>query len=106
LISEFANVTHREIFTNQLFNSQAFYVQLAYRLPWQESKWKPYYRFEYIHRPKSEPFLNVLDLSGSTVGVRYDITNYAAFKWEYRNTRHGINEPRVNGVFAQTAFTF
>jgi len=106
LISEFANVSHREILTNQLFNSQAFYVQLAYRLPWQQSKWKPYYRFEYIHRPKTEPVLNVLDLSGSTVGVRYDLTNYAAFKWEYRNSRHGVNEPRVNGVFAQTAFTF
>ena len=80
---------------------------MAYRLPWLENKWKPYYRFEYIHKPESEPVLSdVSDLVGSTFGVRYDITNYAAFKGEYRNTRHGINEPRVNGVFLQTAFTF
>ncbi|HEY1265534.1 MAG TPA: hypothetical protein VGF06_18540 [Terriglobales bacterium] len=106
VLAEFANVHHSDILTGQIFNTQAFYVQLAYRFPWRENKWKPYYRFEYIHRPESEPDWNVTDLVGSTVGVRYDITNYAAFKGEYRNTRHGIGEPRVNGAFFQTAFTF
>jgi hypothetical protein len=48
----------------------------------------------------------VADLVGSLVGVRYDITNYAAFKGEYRNFRQGAGEPRVNGAFFQTAFTF
>ena len=105
-ISEFANVHHHEINSNHTFNSQAFYVQLAYRLPWLENKWKPYYRFEYIHRPQSEPSPDISDLVGSTLGMRYDITNYAAFKAEYRNSRRGINEPRINGVFLQTAFTF
>src|SRR3989475_8140231 len=105
-LAEFSNVHHRDIQTSQTFNNQAFYIQVAYRLPWLENKWKPYYRFEYIHKPESEPVLSdVSDLVGSTFGVRYDITNYAAFKGEYRNTRHGINEPRVNGVFLQTAFT-
>src|SRR6266852_5063486 len=97
-LSEFANVHHRDVLTSNTYNSQAFYIQLAYRLPWQENKWKPYYRFEYIHKPESDPvFLNVSDLVGSTVGVRYDITNYAAFKGEYRNSRIGRDEPRVNG---------
>jgi len=103
-LSEFANVHHRDLRT--------FYIQLAYRLPWLEDKWKPYYRFEYIHRPLNEPVWDVSgvssveDLVGSTVGVRYDITNYAAFKGEYRNQRSGVDEPRVNGAFFQTAFTF
>ena len=106
-LAEYANVHHRDELTTNTWDSQAFYVQLAYRLPWQQSKWKPYYRFEYIHKPESDPTLaDVLDLSGSTLGVRYDITNYAAFKGEYRNSRHGVNEPRVNGAFFQTAFTF
>src|SRR5437868_9576330 len=110
-LSEFANVHHRDLRTSQTFNSQAFYVQLAYRLPWLESKWKPYYRFEYIHRPLNEPVWDVSgvssveDLVGSTVGVRYDITNYAAVKGEYRNQRAGVDEPRVNGASFQTAFT-
>ena len=106
-LSEFANSHHREVLTGRTFNSQAFYVQLAYRLPWQGEKWKPYYRFEYIHKPESDPvFTGVSDLVGSTLGVRYDITNYAAFKGEYRSTRLGVGEPRSNAAFFQTAFTF
>jgi hypothetical protein len=106
-LAEYANVHHRDELTANTWDSQAFYVQLAYRLPWQQSKWKPYYRYEYIHKPESDPTLvDVLDLSGSTLGVRYDITNYAAFKGEYRNSRHGVNVPRVNGAFFQTSFTF
>ena len=106
-LAEYANVHHRDELTSNTWDSQSFYVQLAYRLPWQQSKWKPYYRYEYIHKPEDHPtLLNVLDLTGSTLGVRYDITNYAAFKGEYRNSRHGVNEPRVNGAFFQTAFTF
>jgi hypothetical protein len=112
LLAEYANVHHRDLQTSQTFNTTNYYVQLAYRLPWQEDKWKPYYRFEYIHRPNIEPVWDftgtatVVDLIGSLVGVRYDITNYAAFKGEYRNFRQGIGEPRVNGAFFQTAFTF
>ena len=106
-LSEFADVHHRDVLTGRTFNSQAFYVQLAYRFPWQENKWKPYYRFEYIHKPESDPLFSVVsDLVGSTVGVRYDITNYAAFKGEYRSSRVGVGEPRSNAAFFQTAFTF
>lgn len=106
-LSEYANVHHRDEATGNTWDSQSFYVQLAYRLPWQQSKWKPYYRYEYIHKPANDPTLvNMLDLDGSIFGVRYDITNYAAFKGEYRNSRHGVDQPRVNGAFFQTAFTF
>src|SRR2546427_1359674 len=112
VLSEFFNVHHRDLQTSRTLNSQAFYVQLGYRLRFQENKWKPYYRFEYIHRPTNEPVWDftgvpvVSDLVGSTVGLRYDITNYAALKGEYRNDRVGTDEPRINGVFLQTAFTF
>ena len=111
LISEFANVHHRSNLTGTIYNSQAYYVQLAYRLPWESRKWKPYYRFEYTHVPASEPLFSVpafevTDLVGSTAGVRFDITDFAAFKWEYRHTKHKPTDPPVNGVFVQTAFTF
>ena len=105
-LAEFANVNHRAVLTDLSTNSQAFYVQLGYRLPWFERTVKPYYRFEYTHTPLSEQVFTNQDLVGSTLGVRYDITNYAAFKTEYRNFRRGIGEPRVNGWFAQTDFTF
>ena len=103
---EFANVNHRNILTNAVTNSQAFYAQVGYRLPWYGKSLKPYYRYEYIHTPLSEEVFSNLDLSGSILGLRYDITNYAAFKAEYRNTKRLETDPRVNGVFFQTAFTF
>lgn len=105
-LAEFANVNHRQALTNLVANSQAFYVQLGYRLPWFEKSVKPYYRFEYTHTPLSEQVLGNQDLVGSTLGLRYDITNYAAFKGEYRNTERQPGTPTVNGVFFQTAFTF
>jgi hypothetical protein len=107
IITEFANVHHTEVGRPGSSNSQAFYIQAAYRLPWAEQKWKPYYRFEYIHIPRSDAvFAGVPSLAGSTVGLRYDLTAFAAVKLEYRNQRRAPDRPRINGVFAQTAFTF
>jgi hypothetical protein len=106
LLAEFANVNHRAVLTNLSTNSQAVYVQLGYRLPWFERTVKPYYRFEYTHTPLSEQVFTNQDLVGSILGVRYDISTYAAFKAEYRNSRRGVADPPVNGLFFQTAFTF
>jgi hypothetical protein len=105
-LAEFENWNHREVLTNVESNSQAFYVQVGYRLPQFERTLKPYYRFEYIHNPLSEQVFANQDLVESIVGVRYDITNYAAFKGEYRHTERQATFPHVNGLFIQTAFTF
>jgi hypothetical protein len=111
-LSEFDNVNHRNILTNKVANSDAFYVQFAYRLPWLEKSLKPYYRFEYTHMPFSEEVFTHQDQVQSIVGLRYDISSYAAFKSEFRNTRpqpaqNGFPAlPAINGVFFQTAFTF
>jgi hypothetical protein len=107
LIAEFANARNRPIFGGQAANSQAFYVQTAYRLPWNQKAWKPYYRFEYIHVPRADViFRNIVPtFNASTVGVRYDITTFAAFKLEYRHYERR-DLPPINGVFTQTSFTF
>jgi hypothetical protein len=105
-LAEFANVHHQNILTNFVTNSQAFYAQIGYRLPWLERSLKPYYRFEHTHTPLSEQVFTNQDLVGSILGLRYDITNYAAFKAEYRNTKRLSTDPRVNGAFFQTDFTF
>jgi hypothetical protein len=106
VLAEFINVNHRQVLTNLTSNTQAFYVQLGYRLPWFERTLKPYYRFEYTHMPLSEQVFTNQDLVGSTVGLRYDITNYAAFKGEYRNARREPGAPNFDGLFLQTSFTF
>ena len=105
-LAEFANVNHRNILTNAITNNQAYYAQIAYRLPWLERTLKPYYRFEHTHTPLSEQVFTNLNLVQSIVGMRYDITNYASFKGEYRNFKRLPTDPRVNGAFFQTDFTF
>jgi hypothetical protein len=115
-LAEIANVHHRNILTNAVTNSTAFYAQVAYRLPWFQKSLKPYYRFEHTHTPLSEEIfrnqvlsnqtLSNLDLVQSIVGLRYDISTYAAFKSEYRSTKRLPTEPRFNGLFLQTDFTF
>jgi hypothetical protein len=106
LIAEFANVRHDPVSAGRSTDSQAYYVQLGYRLPWGEKLWKPYYRWEYIHIPQAdEVFRGVSSLAGSVLGMRYDLSNFAAVKAEYRNQRRpGL--PRIHGAFLQTSFTF
>ncbi len=113
-LAEYAHVRHRNILTLQEFNNSSAYVQVAYRLPGEARKWKPYYRFEWSNINPSDPLFTtatqlapiVNDLTGSTVGVRYDITNLAAFKAEYRHSSRRATDPVINGFFLQTSFTF
>jgi hypothetical protein len=110
-LAEFANVNHRSILTNKEANSDAFYVQFGYRMPGLEKTLKPYYRFEYIHTPKSEQVFSNLDLVESIAGLRYDISSYAAFKAEYRHANRNVLvtptfDGIINGLFLQTCFTF
>ena len=85
-IAEFFNINHQLTGSGLVTNNQAWYAQFAYRLP-KADRWKPYYRYEYIHTPRTDAIFSGLNLSlsGSTVGVRYDISSFAAFKFEYRN---------------------
>jgi hypothetical protein len=106
IIAEFANVRHRTIGATSHNNSHAWYVQGAYRLPFQERKWKPYYRYESITIPRADQvFALIPGLRGSTAGLRYDLTNFSALKLEYRNIKRPAL-PRYNGLVLQTSFTF
>jgi hypothetical protein len=108
IIAEFANVQHDNLtVAAPITNSQAYYVQAAYRLPVMDKKWKPYYRFDYIHVPDADTlFQPIPNLAGSTAGVRFDITNFAAIKFEYRNQRRSPSPTRINSIFLQTSFAF
>jgi len=110
IIAEFANVRHENLtVSSPRSNSQAYYIQAGYRLPMLQKKWKPYYRWEYIHIPRSDALFQsqgIPNLAGSNVGVRYDISSFAALKFEYRNQRRAPDQPRINSGFVQTSFTF
>jgi hypothetical protein len=106
-IAEFANVSHRFVNSGATSNSQGLYAQVAYRLPWFQRTLKPYYRFDYIHVPRSDAIFRpvVPVFHSSTAGLRYDITSFAAFKLEYRDYRRR-DFPSFHGIFTQTSFTF
>ncbi len=111
IITEFANIKHTRIGAPGTWQSQAWYAQVAYRLPWLQAKWKPYTRYEYIHVPSSDPVFNnpaitVPSLDGWLGGVRYDFSSFAAFKIEYRDSRRMTAQPHIHGIFLQTALTF
>jgi hypothetical protein len=106
LIAEFTNVRHQPASGGVVSNSQSYYAQLAWRLNAWGRKFKPYYRYEYIHIPKSDfAFQTVPDLNGSTLGIRYDLTAFSALKFEYRRLKRS-NMPWFNGLVMQTSFAF
>lgn len=104
-IAEIASVRHDQAGT--ALWSHAYYVQAAYRLAWDSRKWKPYFRFEHIEIPAGDlAFAGVPALDGSTIGLRYDASLFAAIKAEYRTWRRGSGTERNHGGFLQVAFTF
>ena len=107
VIAEIADVRHQPVDGTQTTSSLAYYVQAAYRLPAFDRAWKPYYRFEHIKIDAADPVLvGVPNLDGSTLGVRYDASTYAAIKSEIRVRRRVSDQARTNGWFLQICFTF
>ena len=82
-------------------------MQGAYRLGFNDRKWKAYYRFEHIGIPATDtPFATVPLFDGSTLGVRYDASAFAALKFEYRSWTRGPTSTRDHGGYFQLCFTF
>jgi hypothetical protein len=107
IIAEFASIRHDEVGSPSVTWSHAYYVQAAYRLPQLNRLWKPYYRFEHIGVNADDAvFQGVPSLDGSTAGVRYDASSFAAIKGEFRAWRRGEDTPRNVGGFFQVCFTF
>ena len=107
LIAEVAGIRHEEVGGSVVTWSHAYYLQAAYRLTPFGRLWKPYYRFEHIAIPKTEVvFLGVPELDGSTLGVRYDASLFAAIKGEFRSWTRSAGVPRNYGGFLQLCFTF
>jgi hypothetical protein len=106
VLAEISNVRHKDQITGIVFNSPAYYVQFAYRVPQFERRWKPYYRFEKIGIGTDEPVLQGLFLVSSTAGIRVEVSDFSAVKAEYRRYRRSEAGPHINGLFLQTDFTF
>ena len=67
---------------------------------------RPYFRYEYLRAADDNPlFSDVGRRNGPLVGLRYDFSEYAAFKAEYQRTDRN-KQPSVNSGTVQVDFTF
>jgi hypothetical protein len=106
-IFEIADVRHAEVGGFPTTANLAYYAQLAYRFPGKGRLWKPYFRFEHIDiDPLDTVFAGVPNLDGSTIGIRYDLSTYAAVKVEGRFRQRHSDADYRNGAFLQICFTF
>ncbi len=106
VIVEYAHIDREGEDSGSSFTSNAYYVQVAYRLPFWQSRWKPYARYEKINVGSGEPvFVTQTDRDGYLVGVRLDFSAPVAAKLEYRHQRSN-EDPYVDAVFTQVAFAF
>ena len=95
-------IRHAVIGSNQVFNIPAFYSQISKQF----GKVRPYFRYEYVNVPRSEPLFRDVGLRhGPIAGLRYDFSEFAAFKMEYN--RIMVRDPAaINAVRTQVSFTF
>ena len=79
VIAEVTRIRHEQVGGAPATVSLGYYVQAAYRLPDPARLWKPYFRFEHIGIPADDQvFAGIPVLDGTTVGIRYDVSTYAA----------------------------
>jgi len=109
LIGEVAWVHHDPSEGGNKKDSVAGYLQAAYRLPFWDDTFKPYYRWEYTGIPTGdetfESARTSLNEQVHTAGVRWDVASFVAVKTEYRNFRKP-GRPEINGGFFQVSVTF
>lgn len=106
-IAEYARVSHELRDGGEQHDSDAWYAQLAYRLPGRGDDWKPYLRYERLDKPLDDPVFAPFDLEyeGATAGVRFDFTSLAALKAEYRRERFETRD-WFDSVYLQLSLAF
>jgi hypothetical protein len=105
VIAEYSRINHREV-GGPSSNKEGYYVQVAYRLPGEARRWKPYARYEKLSVPAGDPVLTATpSVQGGLFGIRYEVSDLAALKLEYRDLRRSIL-PHLNGFFGQLSYVF
>ncbi len=101
-LNEVVLVRHSPEGTSQVFNTPAFYTQIAKRF----GSYQPYFRYQYINGSDREPiFPDVRRIEGPSAGVRFDASESVALKlqYDYHLERH---QPASNALSLQLGFTF
>ncbi|HYO47390.1 MAG TPA: hypothetical protein VEY33_11965 [Gemmatimonadota bacterium] len=108
ILAEYARIRHEPDGGGETTDTDAWYLQAAYRLPLPIDQFKPYARVERITVDDDDPLFAPfgLDYKGFLAGVRYDFASLAAIKIEYRDERFADDEEREKSLWAQVSFTF
>lgn len=86
----------------RVYNTPAFYTQLSRQF----GSYRPFFRYQYVNVPSDNPlYSDVGRRNGPALGVRYDLTDFAAFKAQYERTSRRRQTP-LDELFLQFAFTF
>jgi hypothetical protein len=101
-LNEVVLVRHALDGTSQVYNTPAFYTQIAKRF----GSYQPYFRYQYINGSDQEPiFPDVGRIEGPSVGVRYDASESVALKLQYDYNIE--RQQRANNALSlQLGFTF
>jgi hypothetical protein len=106
VIAEYFHVEREGRDTGQKFTSDAYYVQVAYRIPPWGGRLMPYLRYEKSDVATGEPvFNNFRSNEGGMVGLRIDVASFVAVKVELTRQQFG-SDPHVEGILAQASYTF
>jgi hypothetical protein len=101
-LNEALLMRHAPAGRRRVFNTPAFYTQVARRFG---DTW-PFFRYEYSNTPDDDPlFPTVGRRNGPTAGLRYDFTEFAAFKVQYDH-RQQRRLRSLDKLLLQLAFTF
>ncbi len=100
-LNEFVTLRHA-VQNGPVYHIPAFYSQVSTPI----GKVRPYFRYEYLNIPRNEPMFGAVGLRyGPSAGIRYDFTDFAAYKVEYfRLAQRDIGV--FNGMRTQIAFVF
>ena len=103
VIAEYTHSSHEPVSgAGSSGDTDAFYIQVAYRLPAHMRQFKPYLRVEEVDVGANDPLLGGLGLDYEAViaGVRFDFTSSAALKFEYHSEEFD-NGGREDNFFIQ-----
>lgn len=86
----------------RVYNTPAFYTQFSRQF----GSYRPFFRYQYVNVPSDNPlYSDVGRRNGPALGVRYDVTDFAAFKAQYEHTSRRRQTP-LDELILQFAFTF
>lgn len=94
-------IRHALEHSNTTLNMPAFYTQLSKRV----GSFQPFFRYQYVNANLRSMFEEVGLRHGPSFGTRYDLNDNVAFKVQLDHTVRE-NQPDLNGLQTQLAFTF